>query len=400
MTALAERLDHITASATMAITARAAAMRASGVDVIPLSAGEPDLPVPDPIKKAAVDAIMADRTGYTAVDGLPALKQAVADKFSRDNALYAGPDQVSVNSGGKHTLFTVFMASLRPGDRVIVPAPYWVSTPAMVRLADGIPDVVPTSAETGFKLTPDALEAAITHRTRWLVLNSPGNPTGAVYTAAELAALGAVLARHPHIWVLSDDIYEHLTFTADGHSTLAAICPDLASRTVTMNGVSKAYGMTGWRIGYCTGPKALIDAMATVQSHSTGNPCTISQIASLAALTGDQTCLAERRAVYQARRDMVMDALPRLPGLSALRPDGAFYIFLDARALIGASAADGTRIEDDTALTRYLLEHAHVALVPGTAFGLGGHVRLSVTAAESRLATALDRLATACNGLR
>lgn len=392
-------LDRIKPSPTLAVTARAAALKRAGVDVISLGAGEPDFDTPDFIKEAAIAAIRAGQTKYTDVDGTPALKAAIAQKFARDNGLSYTPAQITANVGGKHTLFNAMVATLNAGDEVIIPAPYWVSYPDVVLFAGGTPVVIAAGADQHYKITPDQLEAAITPRTKWLILNSPSNPTGAAYSAAELRALGAVLLRHPHVWVFADDMYEHISYDGFAFATIAAVVPELYPRTLTVNGCSKAYAMTGWRIGFAGGAEWLIKAMAKLQSQSTSNPCSIAQAAAVAALTGDQSFLAERAAAFQARRDLVVAALNAIPGLRCPTPAGAFYVYPDCSGLIGKRPPGGAPIADDNALATYLLEEARVAVVPGAAFGFSPAMRLSYATSSEVLREACRRIHQACAAL-
>ncbi len=391
-------LDRISPSPTLALTARVAELKRAGVDVIGLGAGEPDFDTPDFVKEAAIAAIRGGQTKYTEVDGIPPLKAAIADKFRRDNGLDYTTRQITVNVGGKHTLFNAMVATLDAGDEVIIPAPYWVSYPDVVLFAGGTPVVVPACAAQGYKLKPAELEAAITPRTKWLILNSPSNPTGAAYTRAELEALAEVLRRHPHVWIFADDMYEHIVFEGFAFATVAQVAPDLYPRTLTVNGCSKAYAMTGWRIGYAGGAEWLIKAMAKLQSQSTSNPCSIAQAAALAALTGDQAFLKERAAVFQARRDLVVEMLNAAPGLHCPRPDGAFYVYPDCSGVIGKRTPEGALLDSDAAIATYLLDTARVAVVPGTAFGLSPAFRISYATSENVLREACTRIQTAlCN---
>ncbi len=399
MARLSQRLAQVKPSPTMAVTRLAADMKAAGRDIIGLGAGEPDFATPPHIRAAAIAAIEDGRTKYTAVDGIVELKQAIAGKFRRENGLEYRTDEISVANGGKQILANALNATLDPGDEVIIPAPYWVSYPDMVRLAGGRPVIVPCPAAAGFKLTAAQLEAAITPATRWLVLNSPSNPTGAAYDRAELAALAAVLMRHPEVWILCDDIYEHLVYDGLSFVTLAQVAPALSSRILICNGVSKAYAMTGWRIGYGAGPAPLIAAMAKLQSQSTSNPCTISQWAVVTALTGPQDCLEENRILFARRRDLVMGALAEAPGLRLARPAGAFYLYPDIAGCIGRTSAGGRRIDDDTVFCTALLEETGVACVAGAAFGLSPHFRLSYATSEAALEAACRRIVAFCRGL-
>jgi aspartate aminotransferase len=371
----------------MAVTALAADLRRQGRDVIGLGAGEPDFDTPDHIKDAAIAAIREGQTKYTAVDGTLELRQAICDKFRRDNELEYAPDEVLVSSGGKQSCYNLCAAVLNPGDEAIIPAPYWVSYPDMVLLADGTPVIVSAGLEQGFKISPSQLEAAITPRTRLMFLNSPSNPTGAAYTRAELAALGEVLLKHPNVVIGTDDMYEHIFWADEPFATMAQACPELADRTVTLNGVSKAYAMTGWRIGYCGGPKELIKAMKKIQSQTTSNACSISQAASLAALTGTQDGLGVMREAFRERHDHVVAALNAIPGFKCAPASGAFYAFPEVS---GAIEAKG--LEDDNAFSTWLLNEAEVAVVPGSAFGAPGYIRLSFACGLDTLDAALDRI--------
>ena len=385
--AVSKRMARVQPSATGAVLARATELRAEGRDIISLGAGEPDFDTPEAIRQAAVEAIATGVTRYTPVDGTAALKTAICDKFRRENGLEFDVSQVIVTSGAKQALFNLCLALLGPGDEAIVPAPYWVSYPHMVRLAGAEAVIVRAGIEQDFKITPAQLEAALNANTRLLLLNSPSNPTGASYTRAELSALGQVLEQWPNVVVAADDIYEHIHWAEEPFVSFAAACPSLANRTVTTNGVSKAYAMTGWRIGYAAGPKALISAMRTVQSQSTSNPCSISQQAALAALEGDQTPVAEMAAAYRSRHDLVVGALNRLPGVECRPGEGTFYAF---PKVTGALKSLG--LADDLALTELLLEQANVAVVPGSAFGAPGYIRLSFASSEATLTEALNRI--------
>lgn len=385
---LTHRVNAIQPSPTLAVTSRARELREQGKDVIGLGAGEPDFDTPDHIKEAAIEAIRQGQTKYTAVDGIPELKKAIVDKFRRENDLEYASDQVLVSSGAKHSLFNLFLALIEEGSEVIIPAPYWVSYPDMVTLAGGTPVILKAGADQHFKITPGQLEDAINERTRLLVMNSPSNPTGVMYSREELEALGEVVRRHPQVFVASDDIYEHIQWTQPNFVNLVNAAPDLYDRSLVVNGVSKVYAMTGWRIGYAAGPKELIGAMKKVQSQSTSNPTSISQAASAAALAGDQSCVAEMVAEFQKRGEHVVARLNRLKGVTALPSDGTFYSFPDFSAVI--EATDG--VNDDIELGARLLETAEVALVPGSAFGLPGHLRLSYATDLATLDKALDRL--------
>ncbi|WP_339816813.1 pyridoxal phosphate-dependent aminotransferase [uncultured Paracoccus sp.] len=398
MAFISDRLARIKPSPTIAMTTRAADLRAQGRDIISLSAGEPDFDTPENVRDAAKAAIDAGHTRYTAVDGTPSLKRAIADKFARENGLDYVPAQITVGTGGKQILYNALMATLDDGDEVIVPAPYWVSYPDMVLLAGGTPVVVECDQASGFRLTPDALEGAITPRTKWLILNSPSNPSGAGYDRAQMAALCDVLLRHPQVWVLADDIYEHLVFDGFEFCTPAQVEPRLKDRVLTMNGVSKSYAMTGWRIGYGAGPEALIKAMAKLQSQSTSNPCSISQYAAEAALTGPQDYITDSRAVFQRRRDLVVAGLNACPGLDCPVPQGAFYVYPSIAGLIGLTSAGGTPIDSDEAFANALLDETGVAVVFGAAFGLSPHFRISYATSNAVLQDAMARIRRFCEG--
>jgi aspartate aminotransferase len=384
----------------MAVTQKAREMKAAGIDVIGLGAGEPDFDTPDHIKQAAVEAIARGQTNYTNVDGIPELKDAICAKFKRDNQLDYSPAQINVSPGGKPVLFNAFMATLNPGDEVIVPTPCWVSYPEMAKLAGGTPVLVNCTMENGFKISPHQLDAAITPRSRWLVLNSPSNPTGAAYSADELRDLGQVLVDHPHVMILTDDIYEHLVYDGFEFATIAQVTPELYARTLTMNGVSKAYAMTGWRIGYAGGPEWLIKAMAKVMSQSTSNPTSISQWAAVAALNGSHDFISERNKAFKARRNFVVERLNEAKGLSCLMPDGAFYAYPDCSALLGKRTPSGQKIETDIDFAAALLSESHVALVPGSAFHGSPNVRLSYATSLEILEKACERISTFCQTLR
>jgi aspartate aminotransferase len=393
-------LDRINPSPTLAITSRVMELKRAGVDVIGLGAGEPDFDTPDFVKEAAIQAIRDGKTKYTNVDGTPELKDAIVAKFRRDNALDYTAQQVTVNVGGKHTLFNALVATLDAGDEVLVPAPYWVSYPDVVQFAGATPVIVPAGAEYGYKLTPAMLDAAITPRTKWLILNSPSNPTGAAYSVAELKALGEVLERHPHVWIFADDMYEHIVYDDFRFATIAEVCPSLYDRTLTVNGCSKAYAMTGWRIGFAAGAPWLIKAMAKLQSQSTSNPCSIAQAAAVAALTGDQSFLKERAAAFQTRRDLVVAMLNDADGITCPTPEGAFYVYPDVSGAIGKTTPGGKRIETDSDFVGYLLDDARVAAVQGVAFGLSPAMRISYATSEQQLTEACHRIQTACAALR
>ncbi|MBA3838093.1 MAG: pyridoxal phosphate-dependent aminotransferase [Sphingomonas sp.] len=392
-------LNRISPSPTLAISSKVGALKRAGIDVIGLSAGEPDFDTPDFVKEAAIEAIRSGQTKYTDVDGTPALKAAIAAKFKRDNGLDYATTQVTANVGGKHTLFNAMVATLDAGDEVIIPAPYWVSYPDVVQFTGGVPVVVGCGAAQHYKITPEQLEAAITPRTKWLILNSPSNPTGAAYSTDELRALGEVLLRHPHVWVFADDMYEHILYDGFQFSTIAQVVPALFERTLTVNGCSKAYAMTGWRIGFAGGPEWLIKAMGKLQSQSTSNPCSIAQAAATAALNGDQTFLKDRAAAFQARRNLVVGMLNATMGMQCPRPEGAFYVYPDCSGLIGKRAPKGAVIDGDSALVDYLLDEARVAAVPGIAFGLSPAMRISYATSESVLRDACTRIQEACAAL-
>ncbi len=393
-------LGRINPSPTLAITSRVLDLKRAGVDVIGLGAGEPDFDTPDFVKEAAIQAIRDGKTKYTNVDGTIELKQAIVAKFARDNHLTYSADQITVNVGGKHTLFNAIVATIDAGDEVVIPAPYWVSYPDVVQFAAGTPVIVPAGPEQGYKLSPEALEAAITPRTKWVILNSPSNPTGAAYGVDELKALGAVLARHPHVWVFADDMYEHIVYGGFRFATIAEVCPDLFDRTLTVNGCSKAYAMTGWRIGYAGGATWLIKAIAKLQSQSTSNPCSIAQAAAVAALNGPQDFLAERNAAFEIRRDLVVSMLNAIDGMDCPTPDGAFYVYPSFPGLIGRTTPAGRTITDDEAFVGYLLDDAKVAAVQGAAFGLSPAMRISYATSETLLREACTRIQTACAALR
>ena len=399
MSFLSRTLARVKPSPTIAMTNLARELAAEGRDIISLSAGEPDFDTPAHIREAAKAAIDAGRTRYTAVDGIPELKRAIADKFARDNGLDYTPAEITVGTGGKQVLYNALMATLNPGDEVIVPAPYWVSYPDMVELAGGTPVVITAGLEAGYRITAAQLEAAITPRTKWVILNSPSNPTGAGYAEAHLRELTDVLMRHPHVWVLADDIYEHLVFDDFRFVTPAQVEPRLKARTLTVNGVSKAYAMTGWRIGYAGGPAELIRAMGTIQSQSTSNPCSVSQYAALAALTGPQDYIAESRAVFQRRRDLVVSGLNQCAGIDCPTPEGAFYVYPSIAGLIGRRTPTGAEITDDERFAMELLHATGVAVVFGAAFGLSPHFRISYAAADAQLTEAIARIRGFCGSL-
>lgn len=397
---IADSLSRIQPSATIAISTKAMELKAAGHDVISLSAGEPDFDTPDNIKEAAIKAIREGRTKYTPVDGVPELKRAICAKFERDNGLKYEPSQVSVGTGGKQVLFNALLATLNPGDEVIIPAPYWVSYPDIVLLGGGKPVFVETTLGEGFKLQPAALEAAITPKTKWLVFNSPSNPSGAAYSLAELKALTDVLMRHPHVWVLTDDMYEHLVYDDFKFVTPAQVEPALYERTLTMNGVSKAYAMTGWRIGYAAGPTVLINAMRKLQSQSTSNPSSISQWAAVEALNGPQDFIARNNEIFKARRDLVVSMLNQANGLSCPTPEGAFYVYPSCEGLIGKSTPSGQLIKNDEDFVTALLADEGVAAVHGAAFGLEPFFRISYATSNEALEDACERIQRFCNSLK
>ena len=399
MAFLSDTFARVKPSPTIAVTTKAAELKAQGRDIIGLGAGEPDFDTPQNIKDAAKRAIDAGRTKYTAVDGIPELKAAICGKFLRENGLTYTPSQVTVGTGGKQILYNALMATCNPGDEVIIPAPYWVSYPDMVLLAGGTPVPVVAGIETRFKLTPDQLEAAITPKTKWFIFNSPSNPTGAGYTRVELKALTDVLMRHPQVWVMSDDMYEHLVFDDFAFTTPAEVEPGLYNRTLTCNGVSKAYAMTGWRIGYAAGPVALIKAMGTIQSQSTSNPASVSQYAALEALTGPQDFLAPNRKLFQRRRDLVVSMLNQTKGITCPRPEGAFYVYPDISGCIGKATPAGTVISTDEVFATALLEETGVAVVFGAAFGLSPNFRVSYAASDAVLDEACRRIQQFCAAL-
>ena len=393
-------LGRIQPSPTLVMTSRVLELKRAGVDVIGLGAGEPDFDTPDFVKAAAIEAINAGKTKYTNVDGTAELKDAIAAKFRRDNGLRYAPSEISVNVGGKHTLFNALVATIDAGDEVVIPAPYWVSYPDIVQFASGVPVFVRAGADQAYKITPAQLEAAITPRTRWVILNSPSNPTGAAYTADELKALGAVIERHPQVMVMADDMYEHIVYDDFTFATIAQVCPSLYERTLTVNGCSKAYSMTGWRIGFAGGPAWLVKAMAKLQSQSTSNPCSIAQAAATAALTGDQGFLKDRAAAFQKRRDLVVAMLNEIEGVHCPTPEGAFYVYPEVSGLIGRTTPKGQRIDNDEQLIGYFLDEARVAAVHGGAFGVEPAFRVSYATSEEILAEACRRMQEACAALR
>jgi len=399
MSFLSATLDRVKPSPTIAVTTKANELKAAGRDVIGLGAGEPDFDTPQNIKDAAIAAINAGKTKYTAPDGIPELKQAICAKFKRDNGLEYTPAQVSVGTGGKQILYNALMATLNPGDEVVIPAPYWVSYPDMVLLAGGEPVIAEASVQTGYKLTADQLEAAITPKTKWLIFNSPSNPTGAGYTWDELKALTDVLLRHPHVWVMTDDMYEHLVFDDFEFCTPAQVEPQLYERTLTCNGVSKAYAMTGWRIGYAGGPQPLIAAMRKIQSQSTSNPCSISQWAAVEALNGTQDFLKPNNEIFVRRRDLVVDMLNDATGIRCPKPEGAFYVYPSISGCIGKTSPGGVKIDNDETFATALLEEVGVAVVFGAAFGLSPNFRVSYATSDDNLREACTRIQGFCAGL-
>ena len=399
MSFLSATLDRVKPSPTIAVTTKAQELKAAGRDVIGLGAGEPDFDTPQNIKDAGIAAINSGHTKYTAVDGIVELKQAICAKFARDNHLTYAPGQVTVGTGGKQILYNTFVATLNPGDEVIIPAPYWVSYPDMVLLAGGEPVFIEATLEANFKITASQLEAAITPKTKWFLFNSPSNPTGAGYSWEELKALTDVLLRHPHVWVLTDDMYEHLAYDDFKFCTPAQVEPQLYDRTLTMNGVSKAYAMTGWRIGYGAGPKHLIAAMRKVQSQSTSNPCTISQWAAVEALNGTQDFIAPNNAMFTRRRDLVVDMLNAADGIICPKPEGAFYVYPSIAGCIGKTTPKGVLIDDDEVFASALLDDTGVAVVFGAAFGLSPNFRVSYAKSDDSLKEACARIQSFCVSL-
>ncbi|MAB00054.1 MAG: aspartate aminotransferase [Stappia sp.] len=399
MAFIADALSRVKPSATIAVTNKARELKASGRDVIGLGAGEPDFDTPENIKTAAVIAIREGKTKYTAVDGIPELKQAISAKFKRENGLDYDVSQITVGTGGKQVLYNALMATLNPGDEVIVPTPYWVSYPDMVLLAGGEPVIVDAD-QTTFKVAPEAIEAAITPKTKWIIFNSPSNPSGAAYTRDELKAIADVLKRHPHVWVMTDDMYEHLVYDDFEFTTLAQVEPALYDRTLTVNGVSKAYAMTGWRIGYAGGPVEIIKAMAKIQSQSTSNPCSIAQWAAVEALTGPQDFIPTNNEVFKTRRDLVVSMLNQAKGITCPTPEGAFYVFPSCAGTIGKTAPSGKVIETDEDFVTELLETEGVAVVQGSAFGLGPNFRISYATSTEALEEACTRIQRFCGNLK
>ena len=400
MSLIASRLSRIKPSPTLAVTAKAAELKAQGRDIIGLGAGEPDFDTPENVKQAAVAAIARGETKYTAVAGTLALRKAIAAKFKRENGLDYAPDQITVGCGGKQVIYNAMMATLNPGDEVIIPAPYWVSYPDMAMLAEGTPVFAACREEDGFKLTADGLARAITKKSKWLIVNSPNNPSGAAYTADELRALAAVLLKHPQVYVLTDDIYEHLVYDGFKFSTIAQAEPKLYDRTLTVNGVAKAYAMTGWRVGYAGGPKEIIAAMNSIQSQSTTHTASISQAAAVEALNGTQDFIAERNEVFCTRRDMVVGLLNGIDGLSCRTPEGAFYVYPSCAGAIGKKTPEGKAIKTDGDYVAYLLEAANVAAVQGEAFGLSPYFRISYATSTEALREACARIKRATEALR
>jgi aspartate aminotransferase len=401
MSIIAKRLGRIKPSPTNVLTGKVAELKAQGRDIIALGAGEPDFDTPENIKQAAIRALEAGETKYTPVPGTLALRKAIAAKFERENGLTYDPaTQITVGCGGKHVIFNALMATLDEGDEVIIPAPYWVSYPDMVLLAEGTPVIVACGEENGFLMTPDQLEAAITPRTKWLILNSPSNPTGAAYSRDQLEGLAEVLLRHPHVWIMPDDMYEHVLYDDFEFTTIAQVEPRLYDRTLTLNGVSKVYSMTGWRLGYCGGPAELISAMNMVQSQSITHTSSITQAAAVEALNGPQDFVAPHNALFRERRDLVVSMLNQANGITCRTPEGAFYVYPSCAGVIGKSAPDGTVIADDTAFVTYLLEAEGVACVQGEAFGLSPYFRISYATSTEALEEACRRIQRACAALR
>ena len=400
MKILAERINKIAPSPTMAVTARARELKAAGKDIIGLGAGEPDFDTPEHVKEAAVKALADGYTKYTDVPGSIELREAICNKFQRENSLRYTPDQIQVGCGGKQNIFNAIVATIEEGDEVIVPAPYWVSYPDIVLLAGGNPIVLPCSIENNFKIKPEQLDAVITPKTKWLILNSPSNPTGAAYTKEEIKGLAKVLVQHPHVWIMTDDIYEHILYDGFEFSTIAEVEPQLYDRTLTLNGLSKAFSMTGWRVGYAAGPVGLIKAMNKIQSQSTSHTSSISQAASIAALNGPMDFLVERNQVFMERRDLVVEALSSIKGFKCLKPEGAFYVYPDCSGVIGKKSPEGHEIKDDSDLATYLLEAAGVAVVFGEAFGLSPFFRISYATGTDLLEDACQRIAEACSDLK
>ena len=399
MSIISDSLKRIKPSPTIAVTQKAKELKAAGKDVIGLGAGEPDFDTPDNIKRAAIDAIQSGDTKYTAVDGTKDLKEAIVKKFKRENNLNYTIDQITVGAGGKHVIYNLMMATLNKGDEVIIPAPYWVSYPDIVLLAGANPTVIECSEDQGFKLSAKDLEAKITNNTKWLILNSPSNPTGACYSEQEIKNLSQVLKRNPHVNILSDDIYEHITYDDFKFFTIAQI-PEIKNKVITMNGVSKSYAMTGWRIGYAAGDKDIIKAIAKIQSQSTTNPSSISQAAAVEALNGKQDFIPVRAKAFQERRDFVVNSLNAIEGISCLKPEGAFYVFPNCKGLIGKKDKNGKKITNDTDFVQSLLENNDVAVVQGSAFGLEGFFRISYATSMEKLEIAMKRIKSFCESLK
>ncbi|MFN5382134.1 MAG: pyridoxal phosphate-dependent aminotransferase [Alphaproteobacteria bacterium] len=397
---IASKLNKIKPSPTLAVTNKASELKAQGLDIIGLGAGEPDFDTPENIKNAAIEALKRGETKYTSVDGTAALKKAIQAKFLRENNLHYELNQITVGCGGKHVLFNALYATINEGDEVIIPAPYWVSYIDIVAISDGKPVVVNCSEENNFKLTPTQLDNAITPKTKWLILNSPSNPTGAAYTFDELKALSDVLLKHPHVMVLSDDIYEHVIYEGFKFYTIAQVEPKLFDRTFTLNGVSKAYSMTGWRIGYGGGSAAIIKAISVIQSQTTSNPCSISQAAAVEALNGTQDFIPKNNATFMRRRDMVVQMLNQAEGLQCQKPEGAFYVFPSCKGVLGKTTPEGKKIENCTDFSNYLLEKHLVAVVPGLAFGMENYFRISYATSDANLQNACSRIIKACNELK
>jgi len=398
MSIISNSLKKIKPSPTIAVTQKARELKAAGKDIIGLGAGEPDFDTPDNIKQAAIDAINRGDTKYTAVDGTPALKKAIVDKLQRENNLEYTIDQITVGAGGKHVIYNAMMATLNEDDEVIIPAPYWVSYPDIVLLASGTPMILECNEKQGFKINPVELDKTITPKTKWIILNSPSNPTGACYTEKDIREIAKVLAKHPHVYILSDDIYEHVTYEGFKFFTIAQIT-SLKERVLTMNGVSKAYSMTGWRIGYAAGPKEIIKAIAKIQSQSTTNPSSISQAAAVEALNGTQDFIKERASSFQERRDFVVKALNNIDGIECLNPDGAFYVFPNCKGLIGKKDNNGKQLKTDSDFVQSLLENSGVAVVQGSAFGLEGFFRISYATSMENLKKALEKISIFCKSL-
>ena len=399
MSIVSNSLKRIKPSPTIAVTQKARELKASGKDIIGLGAGEPDFDTPDNIKQAAIKAIKDGDTKYTAVDGTPALKDAIIKKFKRENNLNYQIDQITVGAGGKHVIYNAMMATLNEGDEVVVPAPYWVSYPDMVLLAGGKPVILECNEKQGFKINPSELEKTITKKTKWIILNSPSNPTGACYSEKDIREIAKVLEKHPHVYILSDDIYEHVVYAGFKFFTIAQI-DSLKDRVLTMNGVSKAYSMTGWRIGYAAGPKEIIKAIAKIQSQSTTNPSSISQAAAVEALNGTQDFIKQRAKSFQERRDYVVKTLNEIEGIECLNPDGAFYVFPSCKGLIGKKESNGNVIKKDTDFVQSLLENNDVAVVQGSAFGLEGFFRISYATSMENLKKAMEKISSFCKSLK